>query len=124
MFSKFKLPLIAVLLGLNTAPARTNPTEKPVQIPLCRLDQTEFKRGWFVQVGDISKVMAVQSRLPPGATLMICQTSWFNRSQNGRDVVIEVGKFLDSSNAKNFGAKLWLEVSPNISVKAGPPSGM
>ena len=55
---------------------------------------------------------------------MICQTSWFGRSRNYKDVVVEVGKFSNAKNAKDFGTRIWQEVSQNISVKAGPPSGL
>ena len=120
MFSRFKLPLIAVLLGLNIAPA----TAKNVQIPTCRLDQSELRTGWFVHVGDIGTIMGVQSILPPGATLLICKTSYFKGSRNQEDVVIEVGKFSNAKNAKKFGQRIWLEVSSNVAVNTGPPSGM
>ncbi|MGB3204620.1 MAG: hypothetical protein WBB28_06495 [Crinalium sp.] len=119
MFRKLKLFLIPILIGLNIAPA----TAKTVQIPTCRLDKSELRTGWFVQVGDIDKVMEVQSRIPPGATLTICKTSYFRSSKNQQNVVIEVGKFSKAKNAKNFGQRLFMEVSSNVVVNTGPPSG-
>ncbi|AFZ11511.1 hypothetical protein Cri9333_0561 [Crinalium epipsammum PCC 9333] len=120
MFRKFKYALIAVLLGLNMAPAKA----KTVQIPICRLDQSTINQGWFVHVGDIGTILGVQTILPPGATLTICKTSYFRGSKNQEDVVIEVGKFSNAKNAKKFGQRIWLEVSSNVVVNTGPPSGL
>ena len=120
MFRKFKVPLIAALLSINLSPA----TAKNVQIPTCRLDQSELRTGWFVHVGDIGAILGIQTILPPGATLLICKTSYFKGSGNQEDVVIEIGKFSNGKTAKKFGQRVWLEVSSNVAVSTGPPSGM
>ncbi len=101
----------------------TPATAKTVQIPICRLNQSTIHQGWFVHVGDIGTILGVQTILPPGATLTICKTSYFRGSRNQQDVVIEVGKFSNAKNAKNFGQRIWLEVSSNVAVNTGPPSG-
>jgi hypothetical protein len=119
MLSKLKRFLIPVLLGLNIAPA----TAKTVQIPTCRLDQSTINQGWFVHIGDIGTILGVQTILPPGTTLTICKTSYFKGSKNQQDVVLEVGKFKNANTAKKFGQRIWLEVSGNVAVNTGPPSG-
>ena len=120
MFYNLKPSLIAVLLGLNIAPA----TATIVHIPACRLDHSTINQGWFVHIGDIGTILGVQTILPPGATLTICKTSYFKGSRNQEDVVIEVGKFSNGKTAKKFGQRVWLEVSSNVAVNTGPPSGM
>ncbi|MGB3207451.1 MAG: hypothetical protein WBB28_20895 [Crinalium sp.] len=121
MFSKIASSLlITALVGLNAVLS----TAQSIEIPDCQLDKSELKMGWFVQVGDIGRVEAVKHRLPPGAKLRICQTTWFKNSNNYKDVVIEVGKFTNRANAKSFGQRIQKEVTKNVVVNSGPPSGL
>lgn len=97
-----------------------------LKFPTCDLDRSTITDGWFVQVKSTSSstLLEIKERLPPGAKAKFCMTSWYKNSESFQDAVIEIGKFSNAKNARQFGERLKKEVDPNVVVNTGPPSGI